>query len=181
MTQTAAGSTARLILSTTARTKGLAAGLAQGIEEAKASSQPMIDGELVNCNHPTFVYGHLSLYPGKLLEVMGLEAGDAAVPESYEALFSHGVACKHDPEGAVYPPFGEVLAHFNRAHEAAEARLAGIDDETLANAIEGNPRYAEVFGTCEAMTNFMLHDHYMFHLGQVSTWRRCFGLGSVMG
>ena len=181
MTQTTTGLTARLVLTMSERTTGLAAGLAQGIDPKQASSQPTFGDSVVNCNHPTFIYGHLALYPSKILQALGLDSVDADVPESYSELFEAGKDCKHDPDCTIYPAFEEVLAAFQQAHKVVHERLATLDDETLAKAIEGNGRAAEFFGTCDTMAIFMLHDHYMFHLGQLSTWRRCFGLGSVMG
>ncbi len=177
------GAAARLILTMTQRTNGLAAGLAQGIDPKIAASMPTIDGTLVRCNHATFVFGHLSIYPQMILKALGIDPGAATTPESYQGLFAMGVECRHDPDNSIYPAFDGVLAQFQRAHGEVHERLASLDDETLSQPItrEGYERAAEFFGTCDAMALFMLHDHSMFHLGQLSTWRRCFGLPSVMG
>ena len=184
MTDTATtGNTARLILTMSQRTAGLADALAQGIDPKLAASMPSIDGKVVNCNHPTFVIGHLAIYPQKIMKALGAAPGDAAVPAKYDELFEAGVECQHDPDNTIYPAFEEVMDHFKRAHKAVHDHIATLDDESLNAAItgEGNERAAEFFGTTDAMALFMLHDHYMFHLGQLSTWRRCFGLGSAMG
>jgi hypothetical protein len=177
------GNTARLILTMSERTAGLAAGLAEGIDPKQASTMPTVDGKTVNCNHPTFIFGHLAIYPQMILGALGLEPGDAAMPANYMELFQMGAECEHDPKCSKYPAFEEVLANFQKAHKAVHERLATLDDETLSKPITGKDyeRAAEFFGTTDAMALFMLHDHYMFHLGQLSTWRRCFGLGSVMG
>lgn len=180
MTTTATSNTARLILAMQERTAGLAEALAGGIDAGKASHKPMADGKVIDCNHPTFIYGHLAIYPQMILGALGVEPGDAGVPEKYTELFMHGVECQHDPDGSIYPGFDEVRATFKKAHAAVRAHLATLDEETLGKAISSNDRLREVFGTCDAMALFMLHDHYMFHLGQLSTWRRCVGLGSVM-
>jgi hypothetical protein len=184
MTDTASqGNAAKLLLTMTQRTAGLAEALANGIDHAQACTMPTIDGNIVNCNHPTFILGHLAIYPQKIMSALGAEPGDAAVPASYSELFEAGVDCKNDPENSIYPPFAEVLEHFQRAHKTAHDHLASLDDATIMSPIggEGNERAAEFFGTSDAMALFMLHDHYMFHLGQLSTWRRCFGLGHAMG
>lgn len=184
MTDTATtGTTARLLLTMTERTAGLADALAQGIDPNQAGSMPSLDGNVVNCNHPIFIYGHLAIYPQKIMKALGAEPGDAAVPEKYQELFEAGVECKHDPENTIYPPFAEVLEHFKRSHSVVQRHIATLDDAKLGSAIagEGNERAAEFFGTTDTMSLFMLHDHYMFHLGQLSTWRRCFGLGHAMG
>ncbi len=184
MTDTATMSkTARLLLTMTQRTSGLADALAQGIDPETAGSMPTATGQVINCNHPKFVYGHLAIYPQKIMKALGADRGEAAVPEAYTELFEAGVECQHDPNNTIYPAFEEILGQFQRSHKAVREHIATLGDEPLCDAIggEGNERAAEFFGTCDAMGLFMLHDHYMFHLGQLSTWRRCFGLGSVMG
>ncbi|MAO23541.1 MAG: hypothetical protein CMJ35_15585 [Phycisphaerae bacterium] len=181
MTQAAAlSTTARLLLNMSERTTGLAAGLVQGIDPSTAASKPSIDGKVVDCNHATFIIGHLAIYPAKIMGALGAELGESAVPASYDELFEAGLECKHDPECTIYPAFGEVVAHFQRAHGVVQAQIAKLDDETLTGEIGGSSRAAEFFVTRDVMSMFMLHDHYMFHLGQLSTWRRCMGLGSVM-
>ena len=118
-----------------------------------------------------------------IMKALGADVGDAAVPANYSELFEAGVDCQNDPSNSIYPPFGEVFEHFQRGHKVVQEYIATLDDAKLNSAIggEGNERAAEFFGTNDAMALFMLHDHYMFHLGQLSTWRRCFGLGHAMG
>ncbi len=184
MTETAiVGNIARLILTMSERTAGLAAGLAEGIDPKQAALMPTIDGKVIHCNHPTFIFGHLSIYPQMILGALGLETGDAKTPDSYRELFQKGVECQNDPDNTLYPAFDEVFGRFQKAHNAVREKLARLDDEAIARPISGDgyEKAAEFFGTSDAMALFMLHDHYMFHLGQLSTWRRCFGLGSVMG
>ncbi len=178
-TTSTTSNTARIILTMQERTAGLAEALAGGIDAGIASHKPTMDGKVVDCNHPTFIYGHLAIYPQMIMNAVGAEPGEAAVPESYQELFMHGVACHHDPDGTIYPSFDEVRSNFVKAHDAVRTHLATLDDETLHQAIS-NEQLRNAFGTCDGMALFMLHDHYMFHLGQLSTWRRCFGLGSVM-
>lgn len=182
-TATTTGSTARLILTMTQRTSGLAEALAEGIDPKLAGSMPTIDGKVVLCNHPIFILGHLAIYPQMILKALGMKPGEAAVPETYQELFAMGVECEHDPDNTKYPPFNEVLSHFKKAHKTVHEQVAVLDNDALAKPIttKGMERAAEFFETSQAMALFMLHDHYMFHLGQLSTWRRCFGLGSAMG
>jgi hypothetical protein len=177
---TTIGNAARLVLALLDRTEGLAKGLTDGITQDIASCMPTNDGTVINTNHATFIFGHLSIYPQMIMTALSAEPGDAAVPESYTELFMHGVECKHDPDSTIYPPLQEVLAHFNRAHTAVREHIASLDDESLSKPITHDERMAAAFEDCDKMALFMLHDHYMFHLGQLSTWRRCFGLGSVM-
>jgi hypothetical protein len=177
---TTVGTSARLVLAMLERTKGLAEALTNGITQEIASCKPTNDGTVIDTNHATFIFGHLAIYPQMIMAALGAEPGEAAVPESYNELFMHGVDCQHDPDSTIYPAFDEVLAHFNRAHDAVKAQIASLDDDAFTKPITFNENMANVFQDCDKMALFMLHDHYMFHLGQLSAWRRCFGLGSVM-
>ena len=134
--------------------------------------------EGVDANHPAWNFGHLSIYPDMLLEMIG--KGDLADPkDGYEALFSKDTQCKDDPEGSIYPPMDEIMAHFKDRHEVLINALEGLSDEDFARP---NPResMADRFPTVGAMANFMLVGHCMMHHGQTSTWRRAMGLGSAM-
>jgi hypothetical protein len=42
-------------------------------------------------------------------------------------------------------------------------------------------RIKEIFPFVGLAINFMLNNHNMMHVGQVSAWRRAMGLPSVMG
>ena len=179
-TTTSSGTLSKVLLTMTERTIGLAEGLAQGIDPKTAARHPEVDGKPIMCNHPTFVFGHLAIYPQMIMQTLGADVGDTAMPESYQELFKNGAECLDDPESSIYPSFEEVLGNCIRAHKAVHEYIKGCDDASLCGPIEGNENAAAFFGTCEGMTIFMLHDHFMFHLGQLSTWRRVMGLGSAM-
>lgn len=133
----------------------------------------------VHANHPAWAMGHLALYPAKVLGFMGVEPGPAAMPESWQAVFAAGTDAVDDAEGTVYPSKGEIVEGYTRAYAAAIEALPGVDDAVFANDLpEG--RIREVFGTVGVAVGFMMGCHVTFHMGQVSTWRRCEGLGSVM-
>lgn len=169
-----------LLTITTGRTMGLAKGLLGGIDAKHFARQPQADGKTVDTNHPAFVYGHLALYPARVLGMLGMDAADIACPESYNTLFAAGVKCEDDPTGTKYPPMAEIVAKFDAAYARLIEVVKGVDDAALTAPIQGNDRYREIFGTVGGAASFMMHDHLMFHLGQVSAWRRMMGLGSVM-
>ena len=79
----------------------------------------------------------------------------------------------------VYPSMDSIVKHFHAAHETVIKVIQGLDDDALNAAFTGDDWYVEMAGTPGALCVFMLHDHYMFHLGQLSAWRRCMGLGSA--
>jgi hypothetical protein len=170
------GTIASIITTATDRVMGLGTGLSKEIDPKTAARMP----EGINANHPVFVYGHLAIYPQMVMGMLNQEPGETAVPAEYKDLFLHGVECKDDTEGSIYPSLEEVLAHYTRAYTALIAFAKTLDDETLIKAIEGNDGFKDAFGTNGAMIMFLIHDHPMFHFGQISTWRRAMGLGSVM-
>ncbi len=170
------GQIGTLLTSATNRVTGLAAGLLKDIDPAKAARMP----EGINANHPVFVYGHLAIYPQMVMGMLGKEPGDTAVPAEYNDLFMHGIECKDDVDGSIYPSLEEVVEHCKRAYATLIEVTKDVDDETLLKDIEGNDGFKDAFGTNGAMIMFLIHDHPMFHYGQVSTWRRAMGLGSAM-
>jgi hypothetical protein len=134
---------------------------------------------LIKTNHPAFVYGHLSLYPARMMEFMGLNPGAIAPDQKYQDLFAHGKECFHDPEGSTYPSMDEIVAKFKASHKAVLEALPGVDDAVFARETPHEGMRAR-FPTVGSAVTFLLCSHTMMHLGQVSAWRRCMGLGSVM-
>ncbi len=135
--------------------------------------------EGVNCNTPAWIIGHLSIYPDRILEFIGRE-DLAQNDEKLTELFKNGSDSPDDPDGSYYPSKQMLLDRFAERTKVALDALATVDPEVLEreNPIEG--RFREMFPTIGAMVAFMLGGHTMMHLGQISTWRRCMGLGSVM-
>ncbi len=179
MTATTSSTQAQAITRTLSRTADLAQGLLTGVTAENFARMPQADGKAINTNHPSFIYGHLSFYPSYIFDLMGKDGSAIAIPEGWEDLFKHGVDCKDDVNGDIYPPMDEVLAYFKKAHEAVIEMINSCDDETLTKAFEGEGWHVDFAGTPAALTTFMLHSHYMFHLGQMSAWRRCVGLPSL--
>ncbi|XAL98428.1 DinB family protein [Phycisphaeraceae bacterium D3-23] len=172
-------SQASVISDCAARVSGLGDALLNGIDAQRAARFANGSGGPINANHPVFVYGHLSLYNAMLITMLGKDASDAKVPDTYEGLFKHGVECVDDPQGEVYPSLAEVVTHFKRGTQAAIKAVESCTDEEL-DAQTPEEGFRSLSPTVGGIANFLLNDHTMFHLGQVSTWRRCEGLGSAM-
>jgi len=156
--------------------------LLDGVAPGSFARQPPDNtGQRVQCNHPAFVVGHLSLYPARALDMLGVEHGPAAIPDGFEQLFSPGAACHDDPDGSIYPEMDQIVSQYDAAHQTLLDTLPNIDDATFAkeNPIE---RMRDRLGliTVGDACNFLLTGHTQFHLGQISTWRRAMGLGSAM-
>lgn len=162
---------------------GLAQQMLKEIKPEQFASKPRFGDRVVDTNHPAFVYGHLATYPARLLGMLGAGADGAdgaAAPASYAELFSAGKECKDDPAGEIYPPMDEIVGNFTKGYEALLGVLAGVSDEKFQapNPMEG--RMKEMLPTLGELAHFMVTSHIMMHMGQVSAWRRCFGLGRVM-
>jgi hypothetical protein len=136
-------------------------------------------GQVVQSNHAAFVLGHLALYPAKVFTRLGRPAGATACPENWPALFEAGAECRDDAGGNVYPPLEELTRRFFAGYEAAAKAVAEAPDAALLapNTAEGRSR--EMFPTLGAVVGFYLSGHVMNHLGQLSAWRRCLGLGAA--
>lgn len=133
-------------------------------------------GAIIHTNHPAFIFGHLAGYPAKWLEMVGLPSAAAAAPPGFADLFNAGKECRHDPERTFYPPMNEITAAFFQTHRAAFDALAGVGDDVLARP---NPKEGR-FPTLAGVLMFYVNNHVMLHVGQLSAWRRCMGLGAAM-
>jgi len=146
--------------------------LLKDVDPDKARCKP----EGVDANHPVFIYGHLSIYPDMVLGAIG--RGDLADPKSelWHEHFMHGKDCVCGCDA--YPSLDEVVARWKDRYETAIKAVAETDDTVFAREcpIEGLRDRCPTVGE---LCNFMLVLHTAFHLGQMSTWRRCVGLGSA--
>lgn len=173
------GTHAQVITLPAVRMRGYAEKLLVGVESGVAARLPRINGQVIQTNHPTFVFGHLSLYPAKVLQAIGRDPTPAAVPPEWEQVFKAGAPCLDDPQGTIYPPLGDIASRYFTATDAAIAATAEVADALL---LEQTPdEKARAFmPTTGARLNFYLNNHVVMHLGQVSAWRRMMGLGSAM-
>lgn len=170
----------RMIANSGTLALGLADRLVADIPQNQFARQPIgINNTIINCNHPAFILGHLSIYPQRILTLFGKDPTPAHIPDTYEPLFKAGAQCKDDPAGDIYPPMQDIINHFRAAHQALIKELPTIEDAAFAAE---NPDHArrERWPTLGMQTDFMIGGHLMMHIGQLSTWRRCIGLGSVM-
>lgn len=162
---------------------GFGEAMTKGVTSEIAARKPtgFRDGKpfVIETNHPLFLFGHLSLYPSRLWSMQGLGDGPVAPSPKYLELFKAGSPCVDDAKGDVYPAWDEVLAKYRTGYEAAMKMLPGVADEVF---FRENPMAAnrEIFPTVGSALAFYFTSHTMVHFGQISTWRRCFGLGSAM-
>lgn len=150
--------------------------LIAGVDAVQFARLARCGGVIVQSNHPAWVYGHLALYPSRVLTALGQPAAIATPPDGFEALFKNGAACVDDPDGSIYPPMERITALFFDAYEAAFAAVAAAEDGVLLGENPSPGRMRELFPTLGAMFMFYLGGHVQMHLGQVSAWRRMIGL-----
>jgi len=150
-----------------------------GVTQANYARLARPGGQVVQTNHAAFVLGHLALYPAKVLARLELPPGPAEHPAEWVGLFEAGAECRDDAEGKLYPALEMLTARFTAGYEAAVQAVAKADDAKLLapNLVEGRSR--EMFPTIGAVVGFYLIGHVMNHLGQLSAWRRCMGLGAA--
>ncbi len=161
------------ILPTAKLTRGYAESILKNVKPADFARLP--NG--VQTNHPAWVYGHLSIYPDMLLEM--LDRKDLAKPDArFNDLFGNGKPCKDDPSGSIYPAMEAITARYFERTDAAIKALAEADDARLTKALTDD--WAKSFPTVGSRFDFLLGGHSMMHLGQISAWRRMMGLPSAM-
>jgi len=156
---------------------GYAERLLTGVPAARFARFARCGGEVVESNHPAFVYGHLSLYAPRILQQLGHPA--PSVPEHFQHLFSKDAVCRDDEDGDLYPPMDEITAFFFEGHRMLAGALRGSPDATFAQANPAEGRMKELFPTLGSVQTFYCGGHMMMHLGQVSAWRRMERLGSA--
>ncbi|MGH7131796.1 MAG: DinB family protein [Phycisphaerales bacterium] len=133
-------------------------------------------GQVIKSNHPTFVYGHLSLYSSRIMGLIGKPEGITAKPEGWDALFKAGVECQDDPNGTIYPSHEAVMKHFFEGFPVALAAAESTDDSVYMKPNPAEGRFKEMAPTVGAAVSFIMGAHHATHLGQLSAWRRMMGL-----
>ncbi len=156
---------------------GYAERLFSGIRADQFARLAAPGGFVVPSNHPAFIYGHLSLYPPKILGHLGADGDAMDLPAAFEEAFSKDASCRDDPEGRIYPSMDEVTGAFFSGHRAVLESLPKAAEDVLEQPNPLGGTFAERFPTVGSMINFYLGGHMMLHLGQLSAWRRMMGLG----
>lgn len=153
--------------------------LLTGVKSEQFARLARPGGVTVQSNHPAFVFGHLSLYPVRVLEHLGQPAGAARVPEGWEARFKSGAECLDDPDARHYPSMTTLTSFYFAAYKAVAEAIRGASDEVFAAPNPATGRMKELFPQLGAMLTFYVCGHPQVHLGQLSAWRRMMGLAPV--
>ncbi len=137
---------------------------------------PLLGERHVQTNHGAFIYGHLSLYPSRVLELLGHDPSPAAYPPEWRELCGAGAACEDDADGTRYPAMEAIVENYERGYTLAIEAVAGATDAVLTAEMP-DERYRSFFPTVGVAVLFLLNNHPSVHHGQMSAWRRCIGLG----
>lgn len=150
--------------------------LLKDITAEKFARKPVVGGTTIDLNHPAFNYGHLALYPKRLLALLGVETAAVQVPPTWDELFKNGAPCHDDPEGTIYPRMEEITRKFFHGYDTAFELLPKVQDAVFF-APSTEERIRSRFPTNGSFVVHLLTSHVNQHLGQISGWRRCMGLG----
>ncbi len=125
-------------------------------------------------NHPAFIIGHLSLYPNRLLNMIGRTDLLLEKPK-YPELFQAGSPCVE--QDGRYPAKDELVTYYFERYRTFSEILPTLTDDLLQreNPMEG--RMKEFFPKIGFAISFLLNNHQSLHLGQISAWRRAVGMG----
>lgn len=156
---------------------GYAERLLKGVPDAECARFARISEKVISSNHPAFIYGHLSLYAPRVLEQ--LERVTPAISDHFQRVFSKDANCIDDPDGTIYPPMAEITNYFRVGHQTLVEALRSTSDTLFQKPNPAEGRMAELFPTLGSLHNFYCSGHLMVHLGQMSAWRRMYGLGSA--
>lgn len=156
---------------------GYAERLLKNVPADRAARFAAPGGVVVESNHPTFIYGHLSLYAPKILRLIGHPAPQ--VPDGFDLVFSKDAKCVDDVDGDLYPALDDVMAFFLEGHRMTMGALRSTADAAFEQPNPAEGRMKELFPTIGSAQAFYCGGHMMMHLGQLSAWRRMEGLGAA--
>jgi DinB superfamily len=145
-----------------------------GITEDIFARKPRTETGVLQLNHPAFNYGHLSIYPALILEMLNLPYEDLSVTDSYKQLFKNGAECLDDPEAKIYPSMKEITDKFTNSYNSLLERIPNATLQALNDVTPGE-RVAR-FPVKGAFLAHLITSHLAVHLGQVSAWRRAMKL-----
>jgi hypothetical protein len=137
-----------------------------------------VGGQQIESNHPAFIFGHLSLYSCRIVEQLGGDASSIKPTAEFENVFSQKAKCVDDPNGSIYPAMEQITERYFTGLNRSIATLEMADDALFSLENPNEPMRGK-FPTMGAMHAFYVGGHTMMHLGQLSAWRRCMGLGAA--
>ena len=143
--------------------------LTADIDDARFADQPV-----PAANHPAWVVGHLAICTDYAAHMVGLPK---TCPAKWHKFFGPG--SKPTPDRSVYPSKADLLQALSDGHERVSAGVAHADPAAMAK-----PQtiiFQQHFPTIGDLMAHLMTTHPCTHLGQLSAWRRFYGLPAVLG
>jgi len=139
--------------------------LVADVDDDRMTAQPGGVG-----NHPAWVLGHL-IYS---FQAMAGELGTAAwLPDDWAERFGTGSVPLADR--AAYPQKHVLLEMLQEGQRRLVEAVEAAGEDGLAAPLP-DPRFRDLFPTLGHAILHILGAHAAVHVGQVSAWRRAFGL-----
>jgi len=136
---------------------------------------------VIDTNHPAFVYGHLALYPPKILRLVGFAEAQVAgagvtPPGAWNEIVKDGCPCQDDADGEIYPPMDAILSMYRRGYDTCLDMVSTVDD-AIFDRPTPDDRFRQALPKIGMLAMLYLNNHVLTHMGQISAWRRCVGMG----
>ena len=141
------------------------------------SADRWADNTVESMNHPAFLFGHLAIYPNRVLGGF-IERPDLVIECPFdEKAVAQGAECL--PDASLYPTMDVIVPFLQERYDTVINAVPDVAPERWASENPAGGRFTELLPTVGAAVNFMLGPHIMMHAGQMSHWRRAMGLGSA--
>lgn len=145
---------------------GLLERMLEDVSDEELGHQP-----IPKMNPLRWILGHLAITTDSCLQL--LEA-DGVCPADWRAAFAPGTV--PNAPGAPSPSKAELLSVLRAGHERVIAALDSVDEAVLAGPHKAPIELLQkVFPTRGDLLAQLISNHFAFHLGQVSAWRRATG------
>lgn len=139
---------------------------------ADLADAPMTFPTPAGGNHPTWVVGHLAVAEAGLLSIL---TGGPSVLRSWDRLLSGGTT--PEPDRSLYPPYGDLLAAYERARERTLAYVETLTDADLDRTPPAVPPELAQDPSFTSIGRVLMFIavHQMAHFGQLADARRALG------
>ena len=144
--------------------------LVEPVEPGQMAAMPKSqDG--IALNPPAWVIGHLAVSMAHVVKMLG---GTVDLPQQWSTLFD--MKSQPTDEASAYPDKAELLRGLDSVSESLCAALEATTDEQLA-APTPREEFRKLVPTVGDAVTFVGVFHNGLHAGQLTSWRRCMGIG----
>ncbi len=123
-------------------------------------------------NHPAWLVGHLSVYHAVVVAMCAGQTFTNPWDQPY------GKNSQPSPERSVYPAKSALMSMYETGHAQAVEAIAHASAEAFAAAIP-HDTWGKAFSIVGRAVTFLATNHFAYHVGQLSGWRRAMALPKV--